>query len=181
MTPLWVNQLTTMGANKHVKICQKFQETSMETSVFLLSVALSEATVRLSHDIHSHSRDHTPSHPRSLTLHNIISMKLQRNLHNNNSIVQGNMTNPCSRNLMRVSHKVSDHHLQSWIYSSAKLPWLCPTDFLIHLTVGVDILYIIKICPKYWANIIQRSAAWVNSVAFLTPWEDSVMMLATSK
>jgi hypothetical protein len=52
MTPLWVNQLPTMGANKHVKICQKFHETSMETSAFLLSVALSEATVRLSREIH---------------------------------------------------------------------------------------------------------------------------------
>ncbi len=39
----------------------------------------------------------------------LLSMRLWRNLHRQH--FEGNTTNKCSHNLMRVAHKVSDHHL----------------------------------------------------------------------
>jgi len=68
--------------------------------------------------------------------------------------------NECSHNLMRVAHKVTDHHLhhkRQW--------WAAMTTHRVHQlpTMGVDKHIII--CPKSWANHYTQSVSSV-SVAF---------------
>ncbi len=76
-----------------------------------------------------------------------ISTTIVRRLHDNK----------CSHNLMRVTHKVSDHHLhhkkQWWTALTTHWP-------LQHLKMGVDKSR--KICPRFQANHSTKSASWVS-------------------
>jgi len=76
---------------------------------------------------------------------------------------------------MRVTHKVTDHHLHH------KQQWRAAmTTHWVHQLPTVDVDKHIIIFPKTWANHYTQSASWFL-LPFRKQWEDSDVMLASTQ